>query len=40
VARAIEATRQAPTATFDPEPDQSVLEEIQRTMLAATGDRH
>ncbi len=38
VARAIEATRGAPTATFAPEPDQAVLQEIQRALggLVAT----
>jgi flavorubredoxin len=36
VARALEATRLAPTATFDPEPDQAVLEEIQRALEGAT----
>jgi hypothetical protein len=34
VARALEQTRLAPTAAFDPEPDQAVLEEIQRALGA------
>ena len=34
VARAIEQTRLAPTATFDPEPDQALLDEIQRVLGA------
>jgi flavorubredoxin len=38
VLRALKATRLAPTATFDPEPDQAVLEEIQRAMAAAGVD--
>jgi flavorubredoxin len=36
VARALEGTRLAPTATFDPEPDQAVLEEIQRALEGVT----
>ena len=32
VARALQATREAPTAVFEPEPDQAVLEEIQRVL--------
>jgi flavorubredoxin len=32
VARAIEQTRLAPSATFDPEPDQALLDEIQRAL--------
>jgi flavorubredoxin len=35
VAQAIQQTRLAPVAAFDPEPDQSVLDEIQRMILAA-----
>jgi flavorubredoxin len=38
VARALEATRCAPTATFDPEPDQLVLEEIQRAIGAGPAE--
>jgi flavorubredoxin len=34
VARALEQTRLAPTAAFDPEPDQAVLEESQRALGA------
>jgi len=34
VARAIAATRRAPTAEFPPEPDQAVLEEIQRVLTS------
>ena len=32
LARAIEQTRLAPTATFDPEPDQALLDDIQRAL--------
>jgi flavorubredoxin len=35
VARAIEQTRLAPSATFDPEPDQALLDEIQRALGGA-----
>ena len=35
VAAAIEQTRLAPTATFDPEPDQAVLETIQHALVEA-----
>jgi flavorubredoxin len=35
VARALAATRRTPTATVPPQPDQAVLEQIQRTLLTA-----
>ena len=35
VARAIANTRRTPTAVVPPQPDQAVLEEIQRSLLAA-----
>jgi flavorubredoxin len=35
VASALAATRRSPSATYPPEPDQSVLEEIQRALTAA-----